>query len=137
MPSLGSFEVEDNEVPWEAVTEVKLKSWQISAANVAELGVLFPNTRLFEAERNYYEDTYGFPFQQVWSSRPSSLERLKVKGAISAGTNYDAQFCGIYPAEAKLLQRKGQGYLKAVNIVPPFPAIYHLKGDDAGHLELS
>ena len=133
--SVWSFEAENHEVyPWETVTQVKLQCWNLCAAHVADLGVMFPNTRIFEAElRDRYDDYYGFPFEQVWSSL-SSLERLKVKMAISSRENFDAQFCGIYPEEAKLLQGKDQDYLRAVNIVPPFPAINHLKGDD-GHLE--
>ena len=48
---------------------------------------------------------------------------------ISRDANSDALFCGIQPEEAEILHEKDEEFLMAVNIVPSFPAINHLKGN--------
>ena len=114
--------------PWPAVTKVKIESYELRNESVRQLAMLFPNIRSLSLP---YCDDYktGHSFRAIWSWLPL-LEHLRL-GIFLRGwydENFDAEFCGIYEAEAALLRKKGDTYLKTVNIVPPFHPIHYLRG---------
>ena len=115
--------------PWPAVEDVDLGDLDLNEQTVTETGALFPNLRAFTVQVSY--ETPGcVPFQQIWSSWPA-LRSLTIGGKlqISRDANFDAVFCGIHAEEAEMLLEKDDEFLTAVNLVPPFPAINHLKGN--------
>ena len=115
------------EFPLVDVKEVKFLCLQVSDVNVLELGLLFPFLLKFEAYV-YVDVAPVFPFQELWSVWPI-LQELNILGEfkIQWDTNFDAAFCGIHPDEAAFLQEQDEAFLKAVHIVPVFPAISHTR----------
>ena len=121
----------DGMLPWPAVKEVKFEDLVCSDRMVEEIGLLFPNLCCLEISF-LDEDSASpssFPFRKIWSTLPF-LEKLTVRGKLAkVEQNFDAEFCGIHPEEAADLQTKDDEFLKAVNIVPPFPPITHMKSE--------
>ena len=117
--------------PWPAVNKVRFEHSICSDLMVMELGILFPNLCCLEiaflAENPALSSC--FQFRKIWSSLPF-LEKLTIAGKLAAvERNFDAEFCGLYPEEVALLQKKDEEFLKAVNIVPPFASIAHMKSE--------
>ena len=123
-----STELEANEIiPWPTVKKVRCERAACSDIVIKELGILFTHLMCVEITFSDGRLASCFPFRQIWSSLPH-LEKLTIRGKLkTVQRNFDAEFCGIYPEEAALLRKKDDGYLKTVNIVPPFAPITYMK----------
>ena len=119
---------EDEMFPFCDVTEVKFDDLRVDDQTVTELGALFPKLCFLEITWNQGSESY-IPFRQIWSSLPF-MEKFTIHGKLETRlkTNFDGEFCGIYPEEATLLQGENDEFLEAVHIVPPFSPITHMKG---------
>ena len=127
---LDEVDVEDNEVfSWPAVTEVTCREYELTDPGTRELAILFPNLRSLSLFGD--GNTPGHSLRNIWPWL-HSLEHLCVTVTPASrdywDDNFDAAFCGIYEAEAAILRKKDDMYLKTVNIVPPFPPINYLRG---------
>ena len=129
-PNLA-FQQEEEMFPWPEVEKVVLKSNILSELCIRDLRILFPCLRSLTATPCPIGPR-GIPFEKMWDPWPL-LEELEIgnsclKFKICWDENFDAIFCGIHPKEADKLREQDEEFLRAVNIVPPFPAINHLRG---------